>query len=287
VTVQVNLAGARLVLTSSSRTDVAADGRVTVTDTPDGIVVSERLPADELEPMCRLDVPAGTTVDARIESGDLRVFNFQGTLRARLGTGSARIDHVDGRFRVLTDRGSVVFEHVRGGIDVLTNSATVSAREIEGEVQAVSQSGNLEFETIKGPIVARSTTGSIEATDLTGMARLSTRTGAVNVSSAYRQLTIRTQTGDVSLNGSIVDHTTVETVRGRVEVRLGPATDARIEAAARQGVVRSERIALAPGSGRRRVRSLVGNGRARLKLETGMGVVEIAGPTRASTDSVL
>jgi hypothetical protein len=35
------------------------------------------------------------------------------------------------------------------------------------------------------------------------------------------------------------------------------------------------------------VRSLVGNGRARLKLETGMGVVEIAGPTRASTDSVL
>jgi DUF4097 and DUF4098 domain-containing protein YvlB len=118
------------------------------------------------------------------------------------------------------------------------------------------------------------------------MARFSTRTGAVRVSSAYRQLTIRTQSGDISLSGSIIDHTTIETSRGSVEVRLGPKTDARIEASARQGVVRSERIALAPGSGRRKVRSLVGNGRARLRLETGMGVVEIAGPLPRSDSLV-
>jgi DUF4097 and DUF4098 domain-containing protein YvlB len=267
--------------------DIRAEGRVTLTDGPDGMVITEQLPADELEPMCRLDVPTGTVVDARIEAGSLRVFNFEGTLRARMGKGTAKIDHADGRFRVVTDSGSVTFEQVRGGLDVLTTSGNVTAREIEGEVQAVSESGSLEFETINGPIVARATTGGIEASELKGMARLSTRTGAIRVSDAYRQLTVRTHTGDVSLHGSIVDHTTVETSRGRVEVRLGPATDARIEAAARQGVVRSERIALAPGSGRRKVRGTVGNGRARLKLETGMGVVEITGPSRSSADSLV
>jgi DUF4097 and DUF4098 domain-containing protein YvlB len=287
VTVQVNLVGAKLILKSSARTDVQADGRVSLSECPDGIVIDERLPADELEPICHVEVPVGTSVSAQLTRGDLSVFKFQGTLRARLGLGNAMIDQSKGRFRVVADIGSVTFDEVHGGLDVLTNTGSITVREIDGEVQAVSQAGDLEFETVAGPLTARTTTGGIQATELLGMARLSTRSGAVKVTGAYRQLTIRTQTGDVSLNGSIVDHTTVETSRGSVEVKLGPATDARIEAAARQGVVRSERIALAPGSGRRRVRSLIGTGRARLKLETGMGVVEIAGPAKSGGDAAV
>jgi hypothetical protein len=284
MTVYVKLVGAQLVLTSSSRAGVHTDGRATVTEGPEGIVVTERLPADELHPICRVQVPTGTIVDAQIERGNLRVFSFEGTLRARLHRGAAKLDHAEGRFRIITDEGAIEFEQMRGVLDILTTSGRVTARHIHGDVQAVSQAGSMEFEAINGPMVARSITGTLKASDLNGMARLSTRSGAVQVSSAYRQLIVRTLSGDISLNGSVVDHTRLETTRGSIDVRLGSYTDARIEAVARQGVVRSERLMLASGSGRNKVRSSVGKGRARLRVETGMGVVEVAGPMRSRTE---
>src|SRR5207248_11361745 len=109
---------------------------------------------------------------------------------------------------------------------------------------------------------------------------ISTRTGAIRVSAPRGPLTLRTQSGDITLEGGIDHHTTVESFKGRLDVRLGKSSDTRIEASARQGVVRTQRIIREAGSGRRSVRSVIGSGTARLRLDTGMGVVEIAGPPR-------
>jgi DUF4097 and DUF4098 domain-containing protein YvlB len=268
--------------------EVEVEGPAIVTDGPDGTQISERLPAVELKPICRLRVPHGATVDAQCESGGLTVYRFKGTLRARLVGGSGRIDESDGHFRVVAGAGSVDLENVRGGCDILTSRGNISARHVNGDVQIVSDAGNFELEAIDGPVAARSTTGTIQASELNGPTRLSTRTGGVHVTDARQQLTARSQTGDLSLEASVVAHTTLETFRGRVEVRLGLVTDARIEATARQGVVRTERIALAPGSGRRAIRGAVGEGRARLKISTGMGVIEICGPVKPmKTTSVI
>jgi hypothetical protein len=80
-----------------------------------------------------------------------------------------------------------------------------------------------------------------------------------------------------------VDHTTLETEKGRLDIHLGRATDARIDASARQGVVRTQRIALFGGSGRRVARASLGKGQARLNVSTGMGVIDISGPLRPGT----
>ena len=139
---------------------------------------------------------------------------------------------------------------------------------------------------MEGPLVVRSTTGSIEALHLTGVGRLTTRTGAVHVKGAERQITVRTQSGDITLDQSVVDHTTIDTFKGRVEVRLGDESDTRIDASAQRGLVRTERIALAPGSNRRLARGTIGAGRARLRITTGMGVIEITGPRHTSATPV-
>ena len=278
LTIAIHLANAPLTLTCGTRPDVVAEGHAALTQEADKIVIRERKNARESRPGCRVEVPRGAFVEVVSEFGGLTVFNFHGTLRARLKYGNAGVNHSDGQIRVVSGTGSVELESMRGTLDVLTSSGNITARQIDAEVQAVSDSGRILLEQVNGPLVARSTNGSITVRELRATARLTARTGAISVLGAERQLTVRTQSGDIMVEASIVDHTTLESHKGSIELRLGRHTDARIEAFARQGVVRAERLTLAAGSGRRTAKSVLGEGRARLRAETGVGVIELSGP---------
>jgi hypothetical protein len=75
-----------------------------------------------------------------------------------------------------------------------------------------------------------------------------------------------------------VAHTTVETHKGSLYLKLGAYTNAQIEARVGQGMVRAERLNPLPGSSRRTLRSTLGQGQARLRLTSGLGVINVAGP---------
>jgi DUF4097 and DUF4098 domain-containing protein YvlB len=275
----VRLSRAQVVLSTGAGSDVRAHGPAVVQKGADGVLVTDKPAGGELRPICIVEVPAASTVEVQIETGGLTVQNFQGNLRARLANGSARVTQSEGRMRIVAAVGSVTLQHVRGGVDILTTNGGVNARQVDGDLQVVSNAGAMEFEQIQGSITARSISGGITARLLKGPVRLTTRTGLVKVSQADGPLKVRTQSGDVLLETSIVDHTTVESFKGNLDVRLGPATDARLDASARQGVIRTKFISLGTGSSRRVLRSIFGAGRARLRLATGLGAVDITGPT--------
>ncbi len=276
--IQVRLTSAQLLIRSGTFLETHIEGPITLEYGPDGALVTERFHFSGPPPIYRLEVPEGMTIDLQLASGGLTVRNFRGTLLARVQNGSVSVEQSEGRFRVVVPSGRVDFDRVRGEIDILTSNGSVAARRTHGGLQTVSTGGAMEFEDIEGPIVARTTYGSIDASDLRGTARLSTRTGEVRVSGTCGPLTVRTQGGDVSLNGSIVAHTTLETHKGNLYLKLGPQTNAHIEASVGQGMVRSERIHPLPGSSRRTLRSTLGQGQSRLRLTSGLGVINLAGP---------
>ncbi len=277
-TIRVRLDSAQLLIRSGSFPETWIDGPIKLEHGPDGILVTQRFHVPGPPPICRLEVPEGLTIDLQLASGGLTVRNFRGTLLARVQSGGVSVEQSEGRFRVVVPSGKVDFERVRGEIDILTSNGSVTARQTHGGLQTVSTGGAMEFEDIDGPIVARTTNGSIDARGLLGTARLSTRTGEVRISGTCGPLTVRTQSGDVSLDGSIVAHTTLETHKGNLALKLGSQTSAHIEARVGQGMVRSERIAPLPGSSRRTLRSTLGLGQARLRLTSGLGVINVSGP---------
>jgi hypothetical protein len=277
-TIQVRLTAAQLLIRSGSYTEIQIEGPISMERGPDGIQITERFHIAGPPPICRLEVPEGLTIDLQLASGGLTVRNFRGTLLARVQSGSVSVEQSEGRFRVIAPSGRVDFERVRGEIDILTSNGSVAARQTHGGLQTVSTGGAMEFEDIDGPIVASTTNGSIDAADLHGTARLSTRTGDIRVSGECGPLTVRTQSGDVSLDCSITAHTTLETHKGNLELKLGPQTNAHIEAKVGQGMVRSERIAPLPGSSRRTLRGTLGVGQSRLRLTSGLGVIRVSGP---------
>jgi hypothetical protein len=280
--IHVHLESAELVLKSGPVTDVQTDGPMSVAPAPDGVMVTQLSVAPGPPPICHLEIPEDATVDLQLAKGGLTVRNFRGTLRARVQSGSVSVDQSEGRFRVVVPNDRVQFERIRGEIDILTSIGAITAREIHGSLQAVTTGGAMEFEHIDGPVVARSTNGAIHASDLGGTSRLSTRTGSVRVSGRCGQLTVRTQSGDVTLDCSIVAHTTLDTYKGNLNLKLGAETNANIEAKVGQGVVRAERISPLPGSSRRTLRSSLGLGQSRLRLASGLGVINVSGPPRVA-----
>jgi hypothetical protein len=103
----------------------------------------------------------------------------------------------------------------------------------------------------------------------------------VTVADVRDKLNVRTVLGDVDFDSAVVAHTTIETDKGRLHVRLGPDSDARIEALTRTGLVRTDRLALiqAPAN-RHAARALLGRGEARMRLVARRGVIELTGPGR-------
>jgi hypothetical protein len=277
-TIRVRLDSAQLLIRSGTFPETHIEGPITLEHGPDGVLVTERFHLAGPPPICRLEVPDGMTIDLQLASGGLTVRSFSGTLLARVHNGTVSVEQSEGRFRVVVPNGRVDFDSVRGEIDILTSNGSVSARQTHGGLQTVSSGGAMEFEDIDGPIVARTTNGSIDASDLHGTARLSTRTGDVRVSGRCGPLTVRTLSGDVAVTSSVVAHTTLETHKGNLALKLGAHTNAQIEARVGQGVVRAERIDPLPGSSRRTLRSTLGKGQARLRLTSGLGVINVSGP---------
>jgi hypothetical protein len=277
-TIQVRLNAAQLLIRGGSYPEIQIEGPITMERGPDGIQITARFLVPGPPPICRLEVPEGMTIDLEQTSGGLTVRNFRGALQARIENGSVSVEQSEGRFRVIAPSGRVDFERVRGEIDILTSNGSVAVRQTHGGLQTVSTGGAMEFEDIDGPIVARTTNGSIDAVDLHGTARLSTRTGDIRVSGDCGPLTVRSQSGDVNLDCSITAHTTLETHKGNLELKLGPQTNAHIEARVGQGMVRSERIDPLPGSSRRTLRGTLGVGQSRLRLTSGLGVIRVSGP---------
>jgi|SRR5579859_880897 len=281
-TIQIRLTSAHLLLRGGFVTDVEAEGPVTVENVADGVLITEAVRLQGPPPMCRLEIPNGATVDLELGTGGLTVREFRGTLRVRVENGGVSVEHSEGKFRVVVSTGRVDFNHVNGDIDILASYGPVTARQTGGGLQAVNTGGTLELEDVDGPVVARTLSGSIDATNLRGTARLSTRSGAVRVSASAGQLTVRTQSGDVALEGSVVAHTSIESYKGNLDVKLGADTNAHLEARVNQGVVRADRIAPLPGSSRRMLRTTVGLGQSRLRLSSGLGVINVIGPPRVA-----
>jgi DUF4097 and DUF4098 domain-containing protein YvlB len=268
---------AQLLLMGGSARDVQAEAPINIEHTPGGVLVTVAH-VDGLPPSCRLDIPDGAIVDLELGSGGLTVHKFRGTLRARVQKGGVSVKECEGTFRVVVPDGKVAFDRVNGDIDVFSASGSVTVQRTKGGLQAVSNSGDMEFEAIVGPIAARTLNGRIDAADLHGTARLSTRTGAIRVSGECGQLTVRTLSGDVELDCSVVAHTTLDTVKGNLDLKLGPLTNARLEAKVGQGMVRTERISPLPGSNRRNLRGTLGRGEARLQASSRVGVIHVVGP---------
>jgi DUF4097 and DUF4098 domain-containing protein YvlB len=193
-----------------------------------------------------LSVPIGTEVRASTVSGNIAVRGIAGTVKAT---------SVSGDLEVRDATNSVEIESVSGD---------VHASKLRGRIRAHSVSGDLRLDDVDGDVMAKTVSGSLELSGSVANFEYESVSGDI------------TFTGDVKAGGSF----RANTHSGDLRLTLPPTLGANVETQTFSGDFRTAfPITMQPGDRggvrNRRMYGTIGNGGARIILETFSGDITI------------
>jgi len=217
------------------------------------------------------------------------------------GTSNATVDYMivapaETQVRASTGSGSIEVVGIRGPANFLTGSGAISATNVTGDVQASTGSGTVQLTAIQGQALATTGSGAISAADIHGDIRASTGSGAiriagpgnavvlatgsgdVNVSGAASDLRVRTASGNITVNGDPLATTywDFRAASGNVTLQVSPAASFRLYARSKSGDIDAAiPIAMEGTTGKHELRARIGDGKARVEVETTSGRIAL------------
>jgi hypothetical protein len=226
----------------------------------------------------RVDIrDAGSGLDAhadlvvRVPKGHLIVVHW--------GVGDATITNVDGDVRVSVAAASVAAEHTRGTLQLDTGSGGVTVTDAQGTVNLDTGSGGVTVTGVRGDDLRLDTgSGSVRGGDI------DVRSLKADVGSGGLQLThVKSErvSADVGSGGleldltALVSDLTVDAGSGGVTIRLPAAQGAELDIETGSGGIVSDFAIQTNRMSRNHVRGRIGDGRGRIKIESGSGTVRL------------
>lgn len=211
----------------------------------------------------RIEVPAGRDVEVRLAAGQVEARGVSGDLLVDLSVGGITVAEHRGPLDLDTGSGSVRVADVGGPVRVDTGSGSVRVDRIRGEELRVDTgSGAVRGSGIRsGSVEIDTGSGSIALTGVrAARLRLDTGSGSVELGllSDVEDLEVDTGSGSVTLflPADLGAELTVDTGSGGIDVDV-PMRTTRME--------------------RGRVSGVLGDGRGRIRVDTGSGGVRLRG----------
>ena len=210
----------------------------------------------------RVTVPTGTNIWLHLGVGKAFVSNVDGNIRVSVASADVAADRTRGTLRVGTGSGNVDLRTASGDVKLETGSGDITVSGMQGTSLRLSTgSGNVTLTDGKaGDMHIETGSGDVEATGSSGD-DLSFETGSGNVNVAlvatFRQLRIETGSGDVTLKVPPTLGAEVDLDTGSGDIDLGGLT------------LQVRRIE------HDHVTGTLGDGKARLSVETGSGNVHL------------
>lgn len=206
-----------------------------------------------------IEVPPNTEVRVTTGSGDLNVGGIAGPVTATTGSGDVQMSEIQGNVNATAGSGDMRMEGIQGSAEVTAGSGDVEIRSVGGRVRVKTGSGDITLTAPGNAVTVSNGSGDIRITGATSDLRVRTGSGTVTVagspsSGSYWEL--HAASGDVTLNV--------------------PANAAfRFHAQSRMGDIRSHLPMTIVEQSRRELRAVVGQGTARVEVETGSGDIRL------------
>lgn len=172
-------------------------------------------------------------------------------------------------------------------VTAVSNDGSIVIEDITGKLSLTTKDGSVRATRVAGEIIVRSGDGSIRMDDAEGRFDLETDDGAINIEGKPTTLKARTSDGSVRLrvknDSAMSEDWDVETADGSIVLTLPTAFNALIDAASRDGSVRSNHPAIKDESRsgendeerRRSLRTTLGSGGRTLRVRSGDGSIRI------------
>jgi hypothetical protein len=167
----------------------------------------------------RVDLPAGSSVDATVATGEIHCEGRLGEARLTGSSGAVRLDQT-GRLRVRSG-GAVSVGRSVGHADITTMNGAIWVREIDG------------------PAVVKTANGDITLGEVTGDLRLNTAYGDITVDRALAGVHARTASGSVRIGEVVRGSVDLETAYGDLEIGVREGSAAWLDLRSGFGKVRS------------------------------------------------
>jgi DUF4097 and DUF4098 domain-containing protein YvlB len=207
-----------------------------------------------------ITVPANTELRSHSGSGDIDVSGIQGPATFAAGSGGITASGIGNDVRAVAGSGNVKIFGVQGQAQVTTGSGDIAVHDAKGAVRLHSGSGAIDVERPSDAVVAETGSGDITANGATADLRVRTGSGTVSIGGnpgANNYWDIHASSGDVTLqipsNASfeLSAHTSSGDINTRVPITMEGST------------------------GKHELRARIGDGKARVDIQTSSGNVTL------------
>ncbi len=274
-----------------------------------GVVEGQRIDTTfrvERGALVDLQLNAGTIVVTAATGSDIRVraSSENGRVRLRASPTLATLRAISGRGR----GGDVEYEiAVPAGVRVLASvgRGDITVRGVRGDVEARTTVGDIELADIQGMVTIETVAGDVEAVRLRGGVRITTMNGDVDLTGVEGDIVIESTSGDMTLSDIRSKVVRAEGVSGDIDFQgalqsdgryeftshsgsvtmmLPPPTGALLTLATYNGSIESQfpitREPTQANLAEKRMQFRLGNGSARITVETFSGDITITRGTR-------
>lgn len=211
-----------------------------------------------------IEVPRETEVRSVAGSGNLTIAGLTGPVNATTGSGDVTVNQIEGDVHTTAGSGDIRMENIKGLAEVTAGSGDVVLASVGGRVRVTTGSGDI---TLTSPGNA---------------ATLRNGSGDIRVTGAAADLRVRSGSGTLAVSGSPATGTYWElhTGSGDVGLRVPAGASFRFFAQTRMGGIHSDIPLTVLERGRRELRAVVGQGSARVEVETGSGDIRLSSSGR-------
>jgi hypothetical protein len=204
-------------------------------------------------------VPAETELRGAVGSGELDVRGIRGPARLIAGSGNITAQQIGNDTHATAGSGDIKLSDIGGDVEALAGSGDLEMRNINGEVRAHTGSGDITIEHPTGPVVVGAGSGDISLRDLAGDVR------------------VRTGSGDIAVDGNPAgtSYWELHTGSGAVTLRVPAVSSFRFYAHSNSGSIMTNLSMIVEEHAKHDLRAHVGDGKARIEVDTGSGDIRI------------
>ena len=207
-----------------------------------------------------IQVPHDTEVSATVASGAQTIRGVRGPVRIQAASGSIRVEQIDRDAQLTTASGSV------------------SATDVGDDVRISTASGSVNVSNAKGDVRISALAGVIQVDRPGGRVEADTASGAVEIQGASNDVKAHAASGRVAVKGNpgANSYWELKTVSGSVQLNVPAAANFHLSAQAVSGEIRTDIPIMIEEQGKHSLRARMGNGGARVDVQTVSGEIRVS-----------
>jgi DUF4097 and DUF4098 domain-containing protein YvlB len=194
------------------------------------------------------------------------------------GSGTIEATGIQGPANFTTGSGKITASAISGDVQAHTGSGTIQLAAIQGQVEATTGSGDINLADVHGDVRVRTGSGSIGVAQPAGAVVAASGSGSINAAGVKDDLRLRTNSGSIAVAGDpqVTAYWDLRASSGNVTLQVPASASFRFYARTNSGDINAAMPIVMEGTaGKRSLRARIGDGKARVEVETTSGNIAL------------